>query len=362
MTLLWPGVDSEAVFDVLAAMDGGGAVLLGPADSEPESRDLNGADLVVFTSGTTGRPKGVRLTRSNIEAACEASVSHLGHGPADVWLVAMPLHHVGGLSAVVRSVFAGGAVRLLERFDAAAFSEAMKGDATVVSVVPTMLHRILDLDSGPYEGLRAVLVGGGPIPAGLLERAVDAGMPVLPSYGMTETFGQAATLRPGATVARRAHPLPGMEMRVGSDGRISLRSPQVSPGYLGEPDRRDQWFVTNDLGVVDDEGAVSVLGRADIVLITGGENVNPERVEAELLEHADVSEAVVVGVDDDVWGQKVVAIYAGEATEAELSALLRERLPRHMIPKQWNRLRAVPRTGTGKLDRQTARRIASSLS
>lgn len=349
-----PRPDAESVFSLLAGIAGGG-VLVRPAHVDvPDENDLGGAALVVFTSGSTGGPKGVRLTMGNLIAAAEASVAHLGHGADDTWLAAMPLHHVGGLSVLVRSACAGGAVLLHERFDPAGFAIALHADATIASVVPTMLTRLLEADPGPYRELRALLVGGGPLPEGLLERASLAGLPVLPTYGMTETFGQVATLRPGAALGRRAHPLPGMEIRIEDDGRIAVRGPQVSPGYLGETDREEDWLVTGDLGEIDGEGALRVLGRGDALIVTGGENVDPEVVEGNLVEHSGVDEVVVVGLPDSEWGEVLACLYTGSAQPAELSFWLGGRLPGYMVPKRWIAVGEIPRTALGKPDRQAA--------
>ncbi|MFZ0015622.1 MAG: AMP-binding protein, partial [Acidimicrobiia bacterium] len=336
----------EHVFEVLAGVAGGGVTVLGPRQemSEPAA-----ADLVVFTSGTSGPPKGVRLSRANLEAAARASAQHLGHGAEDRWLLAMPLHHVGGLSIVVRQAYTGGSVTMLDHFEPETFALAMKADITMVSVVPTMLRRLIPF--GPFDGLRAVLVGGGPIPDGLLEDAVAAGLPALPTYGMTETFGQVATLLPGTPIRRRAYPLPGVDLRVGPDGRIAVRGAQVSAGYVGEPDRADPWLVTNDLGEIDDDGALHVLGRADTVIVTGGENVSPERVEASLRALPGVDEAVVVGVPDDEWGRMVACAFSGTADPEALRDMLADSLPAWMIPKRFVVVTAIPRTSIGKPDR-----------
>lgn len=352
-----PARDAAGVFDVLAGIAGGGVMLVPPHVAAPRSDELEGAALVVFTSGTTGGPKPARLTMDNLSAAAAASMEHLGHGSDDVWLSALPLHHVGGVSVLVRSAYAGGAVLLRDRFEPAVFAASLRGPATMASVVATMLIRLLAEDGGPYPGLRAVLVGGGPIPDGLLEEAVEAGLPVLPSYGMTETFGQVATLRPGSPVQRRAHPLPGVELRIEETGRVAVRGPQVSPGYLGEPDRDSEWLVSGDLGVIDEEGALRVLGRADHVIVTGGENVAPEQVEAELESHPEVVEAMVLGLPDETWGMQVACLYAGEAEEDELRGWLATRVPVFMVPKLWLRVDAVPRTVLGKPDRSAGERL-----
>jgi len=344
-----PALDIESVLDILAGIAGGGATVvarrshIAPVDST----------LVVYTSGTTGPAKGVRLSLDNLIAASDASARHLGHGESDTWLLAMPLHHVGGISILVRQAFCGGAVRMLPGFDEIAFAHTLKGDVTMASVVPTMLHRLLGL--GPFAGLKAVLVGGGPIPAGLLESADRDGLPVLPTYGMTETFGQVATLRPGSPVERKAHLLPGIDIRIGDDGRIAVRGRQVFPGYVGEPDRTSPWFVTNDLGSLDEDGALRVLGRADHVIVTGGEKVDPAVVEVALIGHPDISEAVVYGVPDEEWGERVVASFIGEADPVELESFFASRLPIHMVPKEFRRVVKIPRTALGKPDRHALR-------
>lgn len=307
---------------------------------------------VLFTSGTTGPAKAVRLTAANWEAAAAASAAHLGHEAEDVWLAAMPLHHVGGLSILYRTVQAGATMRWLPRFEVEPVVAALRGDVTIASVVPTMLRRILDHDARPYHGLKAVLVGGGPIPTGLLEEAHDRGIPALPTYGMTETCAQVATLRPGSPPRRAAHPLPGVEVRIGTDDRIELRGAQISPGYADEDDRAPgEWFTTPDRGELHPDGALTVLGRADDVVVTGGENVYPGEVEAVLLSHPGVEAAAVTGVPDPEWGAKLVAGYQGSVTEPELLKWLSERLARYQVPRVVRRFDELPMTGGGKPDR-----------
>lgn len=368
-----PALDPESVFSILAGLSGVGVTVLPFQDVSPihggvpERSEGEGVGsevkygrtrLVVFTSGSTGHPRGVRLTARNLEAAAQASVAHLGHGPDDRWLLCLPLHHVAGLSILVRSAYAGGSVAMIPGFTPKSAARAMGSGVTMVSMVPTMLARTLAVDEGPYEGLRAVVLGGGPIPDGLLERAAAAGVPALPSYGMTETFGQVATLRPGSPPSRRANPLPGIELRIDTDGRIAIAGDQVSPGYLGEPDRSDRWFLTNDRGELDEEGAVRVFGRMDSAIVSGGENVDPIRVEVALAAHPGVGEAVVVGAPDDEWGAVAVCLYTGQAEGDDLAAWLRERMPGHHVPRRWIRVDALPTTPLGKPDRAAAARLA----
>lgn len=343
-----PRLDVESILDLLAGLAGGGVTVVGAG---VEARPHAGM-LVVYTSGSTAAPRGVRLTHHNLEAAARASMEHLGHGPDDNWLLAMPLHHVGGLSIIVRQVYAGGSVTVLDRFDPAGFASALAGRVTMASVVPTMLRRIIPY--GPYTGLRAVLVGGGPIPEGLLEEAAAVGLPVLPTYGMTETFGQVATLRPDAPLERKVHPLPGVDLRIDDAGHITVHGDQVSPGYLNEPDRDDGWLATNDLGLIDDDGALRVIGRADSVIVTGGENVNPETIEDVLRQHPDVEDVVVVGVDDDEWGRRVVCVYVGDVSPDDVAGWAATRLTGPLMPKEWRQVDSIPHTSIGKPDRGKA--------
>jgi len=350
--VLRPTLAAVSVFELMAGIAGGGVTVTGPGI---ETAPVTGsAPLVVFTSGSTGAPKGVRLTMSNLTAAARASASHLGHGVDDTWVLAMPLHHVGGISILVRQAWTGGAVRLLPGFEPTGFAAALH-DVTMASVVPTMLTRLVE--HGPYQGLRAVLVGGGPIPEGLLERAVEVGLPVLPSYGLTETFGQVATLRPGTPVEKKAHHLPGVELDIVDKGRIAVRGDQVSPGYVGEADREDPWFVTGDLGSIDPDGAIRVFGRADTVIVTGGENVSPEQVESALMEHPRVETVVIVGLPHPEWGQQLSAVYVGDVEEDELRAWAADRLPGYMRPKRWMRVNRIPSTTLGKPDRTAVLRL-----
>jgi O-succinylbenzoic acid--CoA ligase len=351
----WPFFSS--VVDLLAAMSKGTAVIVADDTADAGAIDPAGAASVIFTSGSSGGPKGVRLTRDNWAAAADASAEHIGHGGDDTWLLAMPLHHVAGLSIVLRSARAGGAIRLLPGFDPVTFARELRQGVTVTSVVPTMLTRLLDADAGPYDGLRAVLVGGGPIPDDLLDRASAAGLPVLPTYGMTETCGQVATLRPDSKLENRVHPLPGVEVRIEPDGRIAVRGPMVSPGYVGAPDRSPaEWFVTPDLGELDHGGALRVKGRADTLIVSGGENIDPGMVEAALTRITGVEAALVIGIPSREWGMEAACLYVGEANPVRIESQLRDRLPGFMIPKRWMRVASLPLTDMGKPDRVAAAR------
>jgi O-succinylbenzoic acid--CoA ligase len=279
----------------------------------------------------------------------------------------LPLYHVGGLSILWRSAREGGTVVLEESFDAARAAGLLaSGAVAFASLVPTMLRRLLEVCPGPFPGVRAVLVGGGPSDPALLAAARRAGLPALQTYGMTETASQVATEAPeeiGVRPGSAGRPLDGFEVRAvdgegvplppGVEGRLEVRGPAVSPGYLGEAERAPgAWYRTGDAGWRDADGYLFVAGRADTVIITGGENVHPEEVEAVLRQHPGVADARVRGEPDAEWGRRVVAQVApaGEAglDLADLEAFARACLAPHQVPKRWEVVSRVERSELGK--------------
>jgi O-succinylbenzoic acid--CoA ligase len=322
---------------------------------------------IVYTSGTSGEAKGVVLTHANLLASAVGSAFHLGALPTDRWLACLPLFHVGGLAILSRSVLAGGAVVLHERFDPDAVSRALDDDAiTIASLVPAMLARVLGArgERPPPPALRAVLLGGAAAPAPLLERAAKAGWPLLPTYGLSEAASLVATLPPGAP--RRAdggglRALPGSDVRIGDGGEIQVRGPTVMAGYWRRPDASAHalaggWLRTGDLGAIDADGSLLVLGRSDDMLVSGGENVHPAEVERALLAHPDVADAGVAGVPDPVYGARVAAWVVltpgARADAAALERFVRARLAGYKVPRAWRFVAVLPRNAGGKLVRR----------
>jgi O-succinylbenzoic acid--CoA ligase len=319
--------------------------------------------VVVPTSGSSGSPRGVILTGRNVAAAVDASHRRLGNGPQDRWLLTLPLFHVGGLSILWRSLTAGGSIELHRRFDTDAAIVALRGGAvTMASLVPTMLYRILERDSGPYEGLTAILLGGAPARTELVERALVAGLPVLQTYGMTEAGSQVATVERGTalqSLGTVGPPLHGFVVSF-EDGEILLDGPAVSPGYVGESPRVGA-HRSGDLGFVDAQGCLVVTGRKDGVIVTGGENVSPGVVEAALGSIPAAGEAVVFGAADDEWGQIVVAVV--EASEGDLPRIMadvRSLVARHEVPRRWIAVDALPLLPNGKPDRSAAKALGQA--
>jgi O-succinylbenzoic acid--CoA ligase len=305
--------------------------------------------LVVHTSGTTRTPRPVELTFGHLAAHVRAAGAVLGSDPDERWLVPMPLSHVGGLMVLVRSAAAAATVVLEPPpFDAERTARLLReGDITLVSLVPTMLARILEAGGTPGPRLRRVLLGGGPVPPGLLRRAVEAGWPVSQTYGLTEA-GSTVTLAEPGDLETAGRPLPGLGVSIAADGEIFVNGPTV----VGEWDT----LRTGDIGRLDDEGRLTVLGRKSDTIVSGGENVAPAEVEAVLEEHPQVAEAGVFGRADPQWGESVTAriVPRGEPapTAAELRAYCVDRLAGYKVPKAFELAAQLPRTASGKLLRR----------
>ena len=314
--------------------------------ADPDEDELA---LVVHTSGTTRTPRPVELTFGNLAAHVRAAGAVLGTDPDERWLVPMPLSHVGGLMVLVRSAAAAGTVVLEPPpFDAERVARLLReGDITLASLVPTMLARVLDAGGRPGPRLRRVLLGGGPVPPGLLKRAVEAGFPISQTYGLTEA-GSTVTLADPGDLETAGRPLPGLGVSIAADGEIFVNGPTV----VGEWDT----LRTGDLGRLDDEGRLTVVGRKSDTIVSGGENVAPAEVEAVLEEHPGVAEAGVFGRAHPSWGESVTAriVPRGEVapTAAELREHCVERLAGYKVPKAFELAKQLPRTASGKLLRR----------
>ncbi|WP_418282461.1 o-succinylbenzoate--CoA ligase [Halorubrum sp. DTA98] len=332
---------------------------------------------LLFTSGTTGEPKPVELTVGNVYASAIASAFRLGVDPGDRWLVSMSIHHMGGLAPIYRSALYGTTVVLREGFDPGGTADDINNyDVTGVSLVPTMLRKTLDRRGTLADSLRVVLLGGAPAPDELIERCRDYSIPVHPTYGMTEAASQIATATP--TQARErlgtvGRPLFGTDVTIvdedgrpverGASGEIVVDGPTVTPGYYGMPDATDAAFGeyglhTGDCGRLDENGFLFVLNRLDDRIISGGENVEPGEVADVLGGYAGVTDAAVVGLDDDVWGERVAALVETESTDVddgELLSFARDRLAGFKLPRTLAFTDELPRTVSGTVDRDAVR-------
>ncbi len=327
--------------------------------------------LVVETSGSTGVPRAAMLTQHNLLAAAALSNRHLALQAGDCWLCCLALRHIGGLSITYRCALAGATHLLHEGFDPESVAADLERRAvTHLSLVPPMLARLLALGRTPPLSLRVLLVGGQSLSTQLAGQAIAAGWPLHVTYGMTETASQVATsgrlsVPPAAGLVGR--PLAGLEVDCpgGTDGPAPLRvrGPVVMAGYAN-PGRRpglglaEGWFTTSDLARRGADGALSILGRADEVLVTGGVKVHPGWVESHLAGAPGIGAVAVVGVEDPVWGQRLVALYTGEASPAALDEWCRANLAGPQRPRAFQPRAELPVLDSGKLDRRRLRVLA----
>ncbi len=324
--------------------DGGFDRLLDRGSDGAKAKPRPEAAYIVSTSGSEGQPRGVVLTDDNLAAAVAGSRERLGNDQDDSWLCVLPLFHVGGLSILWRQAEAGAPVVLLDHFEIDSVAEALGGVA-FASLVPVMLHRLVRTGR-QWTGLTVALIGGAAADDRLLSAARAAGIPAIPTYGMTETCSQIATPAPGAALDGSVGvALSGVEIRVvtggqpvvGTEGGIEVRGPMVSAGYVGEPRRdSDAWLPTGDIGTIDGDGRLTVMGRSDRVIISGGENVHPIAVERLLMANSAIHRARVFGVPDSEWGMRIVAEVESDVGVEALEAWASSKIAPSMRPRQWH--------------------------
>lgn len=351
-----PGATAAQVAATVAALRPDRVAAVDDPSGRPASRPLptrRGTGLVVTTSGSTGAPKGVVLSRAAMDASTRASLARLDGRPGEVWRVPLPLHHVAGVMAVRRAWAAGTEPELVAPGDVEALR---RPGADRVALVPTQLHRWLAVGVG--EGPRRVLLGGAAPPPGLLARAAEAGLQVTVSYGMSETCG--GCVYDGV-------PLDGVEVALADDGRVRLRGAVRFDGYRGDEAATaasvddDGWFTSGDRGRWTEDGRLQVTGRADAVAVSGGENVPLDAVAAALATHPDVAEAAAVDVPDAEWGAAVRAVVVPTAGAVPSLAVLRDHVralhPPSWAPRDLVVVARLPRDDLGKVRREALREL-----
>ncbi len=372
---------SEAFDDSLQFSDGTTTDAPSTAEELPLHSQIRSEDVlaILYTSGTSGKPKGVILTYGCFHASARGSIKILGDAPDERWLLCMPLFHIAGLSILIRSVLTGKSVLLQDRFDAQAVSIALDTEGvSLVSLVPTMLLRLIEArgEANAPHTLRGVLLGGGPIPEALLDLAQNLNFAVHPTYGLTEACSQVAT-RPikewedTRSYDRGAKPLADVKVRivddndrelaVGESGEIVVRGPIVMKGYLNQPEETKQtlrggWLHTGDIGVFNSEGSLRVLDRRKDLIVSGGENIYPAEVEAAIISHPEVHEVGVTAEVDEEFGHRVVAYVVREPdtriSEEQVQAHCREQLASYKTPRCVYFIDRLPRNASGKILRR----------
>jgi O-succinylbenzoic acid--CoA ligase len=360
-------IDVDSIVEILAIQHAG-RVPLPHTEHSPHVpvAVAPGTAVCVETSGSSGTPKVVPLTFPNIAASVAASRTRLRNGPDDRWLACLPLSHVGGLSVVFRSFEAGGSV-IASPFDSSG-GVIERLNPTIGSMVPTMVHRLADNNMDALASIGLLLVGGAALGRSLAERCVDAGVRLVPTYGLTEAGSQVATAMPGSSTMAPSCVGPrldtmdvsivgsdGKSVSVGATGLIAVDGPAVFGGYLGEEERHGR-FVTNDRGWIDSDGMLHVEGRADDVIVSGGEKVSLGHV-ADFIGSLDgIDDVCIVGTDDDEWGAIIGAMVVASLPLGSFDKMVRRGLKPHERPKRWLKRSVIPTLPNGKHDRVAVRR------
>lgn len=333
------------------------------------------------TSGSTGTPKIVPLLRRQVLFGAHASAENFGPDKNRYWVLCLPLNHVGGVSIILRCLLYHAAIYRMDGYDTEKVAAHLSENKLfqVASLVPTMLKRLLKKTSfHVHHGFRAILLGGGPITSLLIEEAVRRGIPIVTSYGMTETYAQVAAnpmLKPSgmylpkSSVGSLFKPNEvqirndqGEALMANEPGTIWLRGPQIFEGYLDPEHNKgvfddENWFNTGDIGKLNRFNHLFIETRRTDLIITGGENVNPYEVEAVLEALDEIHEAAIVGIPDEEWGQRLVAFIELADTdipfhEENIRSSLKESLSGFKVPKDVIVLRNLPRTDSRKINRK----------
>ena len=340
-----PKIDISSVIEILAILRARSQAVLvppsWPADLAQRRLQIAGkalAETIVFTSGTSGTPKPVRLDESNWTAAASGSAEFYRFGPGRCWLLVLPLHHVGGLSIIFRALWSGGAALLAPRPE-----PGLLVQSDFASLVPTQLAQLLEMRPDPVRC--QVLIGGASLSADLVERA--QGWTLHRTYGMTET---AAVIASGPPDSSWMTVLPAVEIGATGEGVLRVRGLQVSRGYAGDAERTPgDWFVTSDKGRVEGDRVI-VTGRSDRIINSGGEKIDPTEIEGVLSRVVGVEEAAAFGLPDERWGQTVAVVFVGSATPEEVVDAISKKLGPIARPRRVIRVDSLPRNELEKID------------
>ena len=321
---------------------------------------------IMYTSGTTGKPKGVLQTFGNHFYSAVSSALNLGLSSADKWLCVAPIFHISGFSIIMRGLIYGMTVRLVEKFRAEEIERILANETvTIMSVVPFMLKKLIQQQNKTNthynSAFRCMLLGGGTIDRETLEACLQRSIPVVQCYGMTETCSQIVALRSADALLKLGsvgQPLFSTQLKLSKDGEILLKTPALTPGYLNLPDKLpskmiDGWYRTGDVGHLDKEGYLYIDGRADEMLISGGENIFPQEVEQVYKRYPQINEVAVVGQNDSVWGQVPVAFVVSDRrlSTTKLMNYGYGHLARYKVPQHYIFVSELPKNASGKIRR-----------
>lgn len=321
----------------------------------------------IQTSGSSGHPKTVRISKKMVEAATTTTFQWIQPETKDTWLLTLPIHHVGGLSILIRALWKPYQIRYKPHLGTNELLEILTNENIhYVSLVPTQLKRLLDAGFSKPKFLKKILLGGGPASVDLLQKAVDSGLTIINSYGMTETAAQFTGIefQPGTKIsASSVGNCVGTnqfklekETEIADEGLLWISGPQVLENYPFENQNesfQNGWFCTGDYARLNENNELEIVIRRTDRIVTGGENVNPNEVEQVLTNFPNISDVGVCGIDDAEWGQKVVAFYSGQPTDAEkLKHFLKQKMDAFKIPKEFIFVESIPRLSLSKINRK----------
>ena len=361
-------LDRLGQLDRLDRVDPNEARVEVPADRGNQVSGSAKPQVILFSSGTTGTPKAVMLTRENFSESARASGKNLGFESSQRWVACLPLFHVGGLAMVARSAWYGAALILHRGFDEARVNDSIEREgATHLSLVEATLRRLIEARRSSFPThLKAILVGGGPVDSKWVDQARSMAAPVLLTYGLTEACSQVTTERLKDADGRSAGPpLDGIAARISSQGEIEVKGPTVMAGYFDDSSATQRavnqgWLQTGDLGGLDQHGRLQIKARRSDLIISGGENIYPAEIERTLSDYPGVVEVAVGSLEDSRWGQVPVAVIAGlgKAGQAKpLTDWARGRMADFKVPKRWAFVDALPRDSLGKVNREKLKAI-----
>jgi O-succinylbenzoic acid--CoA ligase len=342
-------------------------------DNEEKTSQINFSEnktaLILFTSGSSGKPKAVMLSFENLIQSAVIGNVVLNQTSKDKWLASLPFYHIGGFSIIFRALMFGTSIIIPDSLSNDDLSESIKkSKPTLISLVTNQLKNFIDKDFTPPIDLRTVLLGGGFSDKYLILKAIDKGWMIAKVYGSTETSSLISFMNPDEVKKKpeaSGKPIPPNKIIITDEGGIIIQSPAVMKGYFNNDETaggiKDGYYFTGDIGYLDDEGYLFVEAKRNDLIISGGENVNPFEVENSILIHPEIKEACVIGIDSEEWGQIVsaaIVLKEGEAlSEKKLRDFLRDKLPSFKIPKKIKFVNQLPKSGLGKILRKEVKNL-----